>query len=131
MIRSWRDQRRKTDLLAIGSMLAGVGGAAGGVYLGDYVQLAQLGTILSMFSYSRGMEAEADAMGTKLIAEAGYPPVEMANVWQQLIGEEKASARYRGKRRRRGSLFDTHPSPDSRMADLRASAAEATAPGRA
>jgi predicted Zn-dependent protease len=131
MIRSWRDQKRKSDLLAIGSMLAGVGGAGAGVYLGDYVQLAQLGAILSLFSYSRGMEAEADAMGTRLIAEAGYPAAEMANVWQQLIGEETASARYRGKRRRRGSLFDSHPSPDSRMADLRASAAEVTVPGRA
>ena len=131
MIRSWRDQRRKTDIFAIGSMLAGVGGAAGGVYLGDYVQLAQLGTILSLFTYSRAMEAEADAMGAKILAETGYPPIEMANIWQQLIGEEAASARYRRKRRRRGSLFDTHPSPDSRMADLRISAAEVTVPGRA
>ena len=131
MIRSWRDQKRKTDLLAIGSMLAGVGGAAGGVYLGNYVQLAQLGAILSLLKYSRGMEAEADAMGTKLIAEAGYAPIEMANVWEQLIGEDKASARYRGKNRRRGSIFDTHPSPDARMADLRLSAAEVTVPGRA
>ena len=131
MIRSWRDQRKKTDLFAIGAMAAGVGGAAGGVYLGDYVQLAQLGTILSLFSYSRAMEAEADAMGARLIGEAGYPPIEMANVWEQLIGEEDASARYRRKRRRRGSLFDTHPSPRSRMADLKLSAAEVTVPGRA
>ena len=58
MIRSWRDQRRKTDIFSIAAMAAGVGGAAGGVYLGDYVQLAQLGTILSLFSYSREMEAE-------------------------------------------------------------------------
>ena len=29
MIRSWRDQRRKTDIFAIGAMLAGVGGAGG------------------------------------------------------------------------------------------------------
>ena len=130
MIRSYRDQKRKSDILAVGSMLAGVGGGAAGVYLGDYVQLAQLGTILSMFRYSRTMEAEADAMGARLIAEAGYPPVEMANVWQQLIGEEKASARYRGKSRRRGSLFDTHPSPEARMTDLRLSAAEVTVPGR-
>ena len=131
MIRSWRDQRRKTDIFSIGAMLAGIGGAGAGVYLGDYVQLAQLGTILSLFQYSRAMEAEADAMGAKLIAETGYPPVEMANIWQQLIGEEEASARYRGKRRRRGSLFDTHPSEGSRMADLRADAAEITVPGKA
>jgi predicted Zn-dependent protease len=130
MIRSWRDQRRKTDLLAIGSMLAGVGGAGAGVYLGDYVQLAQLGAILSLFQYSRAMEAEADAMGAKLLADTGYPPIEMANIWQQLIGEADASARYRGKRRRRGSLFDTHPSEGSRMVDLRADAAEITVPGK-
>jgi hypothetical protein len=130
MIRSWRDQRRKTDIFSIAAMAAGVGGAAGGVYLGDYVQLAQLGTILSLFQYSRTMEAEADAMGAKLIAQAGYAPIEMANIWQQLIGEEDASARYRRKRRRRGSLFDTHPSSQSRMVDLRADAADVTRPGR-
>ena len=131
MIRSWRDSKRKSDLFAVGAMVAGVAGAGAGVYLGDYVQLAQLGTILSLFAYSRAMEAEADAMGVRLIAEAGYPPMEMANVWQQLIGEENATARYRRKRRERGSLFDTHPSEDSRFADLKVSAAEVTVPGKA
>lgn len=130
MIRSWRDQRRKTDLFSIGAMLAGIGGAGAGVYLGDYVQLAEFGTLLSLFQYSRAMEAEADALGAKLIAATGYPPIEMANIWQQLIGEEDASARYRGKRRHKGSLFDTHPSDASRMADLRADAAEITVPGK-
>lgn len=131
MIRSWRDQRRKTDLLAIGSMLAGIGGAGAGVYLGDYVQLAQLGTLLTLFQYSREMEAEADAMGVKLMEQNAYPPLEMSNIWQQLIGEENASARYRGKHRHKGGLFDTHPSSDARMADLRADATELTVPGKA
>src|SRR5262249_35537426 len=35
MIRSWRDQRRKTDIFAVAAMAAGVGGAAGGGYLGQ------------------------------------------------------------------------------------------------
>jgi len=132
MIRSWRDMRLKTDLFAVGSMVAGVGGAAGGVYLGDYVRLAQLGTLLSLFRYNRVMEAEADAIGATLMAEAGYPPIEMPTIWQQLINEDTASARYRRKRRDRGySLFATHPAPESRMADLRVSAAEVTRPGRA
>ena len=131
MIRSWRDQKRKTDIFAVGAMLAGVGGAGAGVYLGDYVQLAQLGTILSLFQYSREMEAEADAMGAKLIAEAGYSPMEMSTIWEQLIGEENASARYRGKRRHKGGIFDTHPSSDARMADLKADAIELTVPGKA
>lgn len=132
IIRSWRDMRLKTDLFAIGSMVAGVGGAAGGVYLGDYVRLAELGTLLSLFKYNRVMEAEADAIGAKLMAEAGYPPVEMSIIWQQLINEDIASARYRRKRRDRGySLFASHPAPETRMADLRVSAAEVTLPGRA
>ncbi|HZB68927.1 MAG TPA: tetratricopeptide repeat protein, partial [Sphingomicrobium sp.] len=47
------------------------------------------------------------------------------------IGEENASARHRRKRRRRrGGLFETHPSPESRLADLKVSAAEVTVPGR-
>src|SRR6185295_13334953 len=106
MIRSWRDQRRKTDIFAIAAMAAGVGGAGAGVYLGDYVQLAQLGTLLSLFQYSRAMEAEADAMGSRLMEQNNYPPIEMSNIWQQLIGEDAASARYRGKHRRKGGLFD-------------------------
>lgn len=131
MIRSWRDQRRKTGLFAVGSMLAGIGGAAGGVYLGDYARLAEIGTVLSLFKYSRDMEAEADAMGARLIAEAGYAPMEMSDIWQQLIGEEKASARYRGKHRDRGySLFATHPADESRMVDLKLDAAEVTVPGK-
>ena len=131
MIRSWRDQRRKTDILSIAAMAAGVGGAGAGVWLGDYVQLAELGTIMTLFKYSRDMEAEADAMGAKLIANAGYEPMEMSNIWEQLIGEEEASARYRGKKRNRGyGLFETHPASESRMADLKADALELTVRGK-
>jgi len=132
MIRSWRDLKRKSDIFAIGSMALGVAGGATGVYTGDIAQLAQLGTILSLFRYSREMEAEADAMGARLLADNGYPAIEMANTWEQLIGEEDASARHRRKRRDRGgSLFATHPAPGARMADLKVSAAEVTVPGRA
>ncbi len=131
MIRSWRDMRRKTDLFAIGAMVAGVAGGATGVNTGDITQLAQLGTILSLLRYSRVMEAESDAMGARLLAENGYPAIEMSNTWEQLIGELNASARHRRKRReRRIGLFETHPSPESRLADLKASAAEVTVPGR-
>jgi hypothetical protein len=131
MIRQWRDMKRKSDFLSIGAMAAGVGGAGAGVYMGDYVQLAQLGAILSLFRYSRGLEAEADAMGAKLISEAGYDPAEMSDTWAQLIGELDLSAKYRRKHRDRGySLFETHPAAESRMADLKLSAAELRVPGR-
>jgi hypothetical protein len=51
----------------------------------------------------------------------------MPETWQQLIEESKASAAMRGKRyRRRYSLLETHPAPETRMVDLRASAREMT-----
>ncbi len=130
MIRSWRDTKRKTDIFSVAAMAAGLGGVAAGAYLGDYVQLAELGTILSLFKYSREMEAEADAMGIKNMAAAGYDPMQMSDIWQQLIGEEDASARYRGKHRHKGGIFDTHPSEGSRMVDLKADAIELTVPGK-
>jgi predicted Zn-dependent protease len=130
-IRQWRDMRTKTDLFAILAMGAGVAGGAAGVYTGDMVRLAQLGTILTLFKYNRTLEAEADAMGVRLLANAGYSPMAMSDTWRQLIGELDASARYRRKKRDRGySLFSTHPAPESRMADLKLSAAEVTVPGR-
>ena len=131
-LRQWRDMRRKTDVFSFLAMGAGVAGGAAGVYAGDLVQLAQLGTILSLLKYNRVLEAEADAMGLKLIAEQGLRPMAMSETWDQLIAELDASARHRRKkhRDRRISLFETHPLPETRRADLKASAAEVTIPGR-
>ena len=130
-LRQYRDIKRKSDIFAAVSLIGGVAGGAAGLYTGNLSQLAELGTIMSLFRYSRETEAEADAMGVRLIAEAGYAPTAMPETWAQLIGEETLSARYRRKRRDRGyDLFATHPAPEARMADLRLSAAEVTVPGR-
>ena len=124
-IRMWRDMKRKTAALNFLAIGAGVGGAATGLYAGELVRLAHIGAILSLFSYSRELEAEADAMGLRQIAEAGYDPAAMPETWQQLIEESEASAEMRRKRRKRGySLLATHPAPEERMVDLRASARE-------
>ncbi len=126
-VRAWRDLKRKTAALNILAIGAGVGGAAAGVYAGDLVRLAHFGTILSLYSYSRELEAEADAMGLRQIAETGYDPMAMPETWQQLIEEIEASAEMRRKRPKRGySLLATHPAPEQRMVDLRASAREVT-----
>jgi predicted Zn-dependent protease len=128
-VRMWRDLKRKTNAFAFLAVGAGVGGAATGVYAGDLVRFAQLGTILSLYAYSRELEAEADAMGLRQIAETGYDPAAMPETWQQLIEEIEASAEMRRKRPKRGySLLATHPAPEQRMVDLRASAREVTTP---
>ena len=130
-IRQWRDIKTKTDIFSFLAMGAGVAGGAAGVYAGDLVQLAQLGTILAVLKYNRTLEAESDAMGVRLLAESGYDPMAMSETWEQLIGELDLSAKYRRKRRDRDfALFSTHPSPDARMADLKVSAAEVRAAGK-
>lgn len=124
-IRGWRDLKRKTNAYSALAMIAGVGGAAAGVNAGDLVRVAGMGTMFSLASYSREMEAEADALGLKQIARAGYDPTSMAETWQQLIEENEATARVRGKMvRRGGSLLASHPAPRTRMTDLRVSAQE-------
>ncbi len=122
-LRQWRDMRRKTDAFSFFAIGAGIAGGAAGVYVGDLYQLAQLGTILSLLKYNRKLEAEADAMGVRLLADAGYDPMAMSETWEQLIGELDLSAKFRRKHRDRDfALFSTHPSPESRMADLKVSA---------
>jgi predicted Zn-dependent protease len=128
-IRMWRDLKRKTAALNFLGMAAGLGYGATGIYAGELVRLVQMGGILSIFAYSRELEAEADAMGLKQIAATGYDPAAMPETWQQLIEEIEASARMRRKRPKRGySLLATHPAPATRMADLRASAREVATP---
>lgn len=129
-VRKWRDIRRRTDFLTVLSMGAGIGGAAAGTYLGNWVQLAGTATILTMAAYGRELEAEADAMGLRLIADTGYDPAAMPAVWQQLIGELDASAAMRRRHRRPQSLLATHPAPESRMRDLGVSAEEVKVVGR-
>lgn len=130
-IRQWRDTRLKTDIFAIAAIGAGVAGGAAGVYTGDLARLAQFGTTLSLLRYNRMLEAEADAMGARLLAESGYEPMEMSRTWDQLLGELDASAKYRKRKRdRHWSIFSTHPAPESRLKDLKITAQELTIPGR-
>jgi hypothetical protein len=130
-LRQYRDVKKKADIFAAASLLGGMAGGAAGMNLGQLQQLAELGTIMSLFRYNRELEAEADAMGIRLLANAGYSPLAMPQTWEQLIAESSLSAKFRRKHRDRGySMFETHPAPESRMADLRLSAAEVTVPGR-
>ena len=67
------------------------------------------GTILSLLQLQPHDEAEADAMGVRLLAEAGYDPMAMSETWEQLIGELDLSAKYRRKHRDRGLLAVRDP----------------------
>ncbi len=71
-------------------------------------------------------------MGVRLLAEAGYDPMAMSETWQQLIGELDLSRQISPQEAATAisRIFETHPSPEARMADLKISAAEVRQPGK-
>lgn len=87
-----------------------VGFAAAGQYnassAANYIGMA------SIFGFSRKMEAEADAYGAQLVAQAGYPPDQGAIVWENLV-EETEAAKYR---KYQDPFFASHPNPENRAA---------------
>lgn len=107
--------REKVSQSAGINVATGIGGALIGAYFGVDAKLGQqalgvVGDLAFMRPNSRGMEQEADRIGVELAARAGYDPRAAISLWQKM---EKVSS---------GSIpqwLSTHPSHDSRIADLR------------
>lgn len=124
-LRAWRDSVRRrgiSNFLQVGVAILG-GATRTSTY--DTINSLQVTTVLGISAYSRRLESEADAMGLRLIAEAGYRPRAMSDMWASVIAEDEASAAAQGRRRRpTGGLLASHPSSDQRMLHLTQSAAE-------
>ena len=85
----------------LGSMIGGVGGAL--AQLGGQVT----GGLMSM-RYSRGDEAQADAVGAIIMYKAGYNPVELARFFQKLEQEGGAGPQF----------LSDHPNPGNRYQSI-------------
>ena len=107
-VERWRDIRTKTDILTFFSIATA---AAGVGYVGD---LASIGVMASIHAYSRDDEREADDVGLKIMADAGYDPREAPKTWAQLVREEEADE----DKKTRFVFFATHPAPDERLETL-------------
>ena len=59
--------------------------------------------------YSRNHEYEADAIGMKLMAQAGYNPQEAINVWKKMNAKDSSG------NTALGNIMSTHPSNDNRI----------------
>jgi predicted Zn-dependent protease len=62
--------------------------------------------LLTYLSFNRKQETEADLLGTRILAEAGYDPHAAYEVWYKILAEEEAAA---VKRRKPGMFSRTHP----------------------
>lgn len=58
--------------------------------------------------YSRHHEYEADALGMRLMAMAGYNPADAINVWKKMNAKKGGGSKA-------GSILSTHPNNDSRI----------------
>lgn len=124
-LQGFRSQRTKASAMAF--IAAGANAATGYTGSSTWYDLANAinqNLLISIFSYSRTLESEADAYGLKLINEAGYPPQAASEVWAQVIQERKASAETRKKKYRddAASAYSTHPPSGDRMEGLGATA---------
>jgi len=107
-LQQWRTVRTTSSALAFFSLASA---AAGVGFAGSLAQLAALGAI---FAYSRDQEREADDIGFKTMAKAGYEPVQASQIWGDLLAEEEA-----GGKSAKSIFFATHPTTTERIATLR------------
>jgi predicted Zn-dependent protease len=110
-----QQQTRATGvgLLALPALLAGavIGGPVGQIV---QAPMAVLGAGI-VASYSREQEREADRVGQRLAAEAGYDPAALAGY----LGTLARWSEEREGRTREPAFFDTHPSTPERIAGAR------------
>lgn len=90
-------------------------GLLGAVVLGtgDY-SAAQIGQVVGgmiTMKYGREDELESDALGIRILAQAGYDPRAMIRVMEALAQASGAS--------RQPEFFSTHPAPENRAARIR------------
>ena len=111
-------------------MLQQIGAVAGNVAIQDnqardaFNQYYGVGSQLGvMLPFSRNHESEADKIGLYLMAISGYNPAEAAELWKRM----KANS---GNGEAPPEILSTHPSNDSRIANLTALAPSAAVEAR-
>lgn len=108
-------------------MIAGLGAAILSAATGSQAlgQVANVGSDLYIKSYSRGQEHEADSLGVRYLARAGYDPNAMASFLRSLDAQTKLDARIAGRSEGQGiNYFSTHPVTAERVAQAQGMVAQ-------
>lgn len=105
ILRHGTNQASKANLIQLPAELAGA--VVGNGAMGQLINLG-LGVGLNglFLKYSRTDESQADAMGTHIMAEAGYNPIEMANFFEKLQAQGGQGV---------PQFLSDHPSPGNRV----------------
>jgi predicted Zn-dependent protease len=104
-LRHGTNQLSKQQLLQLPAALAGA--AIDGSLMGRILTVGLGAGLNGLFlRYSRQDESEADALGTRIMAEAGYNPIEMAHVFEKLAAQGGPGV---------PEFLSDHPSPGNRV----------------
>ncbi|KAB7647820.1 M48 family metalloprotease [Polymorphobacter fuscus] len=117
---------RHADKRAKRSGLAGLGAAILGAVTGSSVigNLAGTGAQLYSLNYSRSQEREADSLGVRYLARAGYDPAASADILAELGAQTNLEARLSGQGGKAPAPWlSTHPANAERVAEVRRQAA--------
>lgn len=103
ILRHGTHEASKANLVKLPLALAGA--ATGGSLLGQVAEMG-LGLTANSFilKFSRDAESEADALGSHLMAESGYNPIEMARFFEKLAANANQGPQF----------LSDHPNPGNR-----------------
>jgi predicted Zn-dependent protease len=113
-LRGHRDLKNKTAFMSTVVVLASA--APYGAFAN---LLLQLGSVSSIFGYSRGLEREADAEGLNLAARAGYDVDEAPKIFRILLDYQRELEEQGIEEDRPPYFFSTHPRLKERIESYR------------
>ena len=90
------------------SQILGMGGAVLGGPIGTAAQLGAQGMGVYLLKFSREYESEADLLGARIMATAGYDPRDLANMFKTIESQGGGE----------GGWFSSHPSAKDRYAKI-------------
>ncbi len=97
---------------SLGTQLGQLGMILGGAILGGQAgaQLGMMGAMAWQTKYSRQYETQSDILGARIMANAGYDPVDLANMFKTIAAQSKGG--------RPPEWLSSHPDPQKRYNNI-------------
>jgi hypothetical protein len=101
-------QVSKAQKYSMLSQILGMGGAVMGGPIGSIAQMGAQGVGVYLLKFSREYETEADLLGARIMATAGYDPRDLANMFRTIESQGGGG----------GGFLSDHPSAKDRYAKI-------------
>lgn len=102
-------QATKAQKYSLLAGILGIGGQIIGGPAGAAAQVASQGVGVYFLKFSREYETEADILGARIMADAGYDPRDLANMFRTIEQQSGGGG---------GGFLSDHPSPSDRYARI-------------